>query len=379
MRILFVSWRDLAHPKAGGSEVVVDVLANGLRQRGHEVSLLCGGPTGSRAYPVIENGGTYSQYLFAPLRYARRFRDVDVVVDIINGMPFFSPLWRRRPRLASVTHVHTDQWARYFPAPIAAAARVVERLGLRLVYRNTRFITISASSKADLAGLGINPEQIQLMMLGSAVAATSGSTERSAEPTFVALGRLAPNKRLDLLLDLWTRVAPHTGGRLVIAGDGPEAAHLAERISSEPALASVELAGKVSETRKAELLREAWLLVHTSEHEGWGLAILEAAHCSTPALGFNAPGVRDAVQDGVTGVLADGDDAFVKQWIALAHDHDLRARLGAAAATRAATFTWDRTVDHFLEAAQRAIDDHPSARTRAPRDMTASSSSARRS
>jgi glycosyltransferase involved in cell wall biosynthesis len=316
--------------------------------------------------------------LLAPLRYARHFRDVDVVVDVINGMPFFSPLWRRRPRLASVTHVHTEQWARYFPPPIAAAARLVERIGLRLAYRNTRFLTISPSSKADLAALGIEPERIQLMMLGSAVADTAVDLARSSEPMFLALGRLAPNKRLDLLLDLWTRVAPHTGGRLVIAGDGPEAAHLAERIAAEPALRNVELTGKVSEDRKAELLRQAWLLVHTSEHEGWGLAILEAALCGTPAIGFNASGVRDAVQDGVTGVLADSDDAFVTEWLALAADQERRAQFGAAAAKRAATFSWDRTVDHFLDAAQKAIDDCRPASAQARSDLIVTSNSAPR-
>lgn len=367
MKVLFVAWRDLAHPRAGGSEVVVDILATGLRQRGHEVTLMCGGPTGPRCYPVVANGGTYSQYLTAPLRYARGFRDADVVVDVVNGMPYFSPLWRRRPRLAFVTHVHTDQWARYFPRPVAAAASLVERRGLRLAYGDTRFLTISPSSQADLSALGIDPTRIHLVLLGSSVDAASDSAERSPVPIFVALGRLAPNKRLDLLLDHWKRVAPRTGGRLVIAGDGPERAHLAARIDAEPGLRDVVLEGRVSEARKAELLRQAWLLVHTAEHEGWGLAILEAARCGTPALAYNAPGVRDAVQDGTTGVLVAGDDAFVDQWIALSADGQWRARLGAAAAERAVTFTWDRTVDQFLEAAQAAIDDYRDSKAGATR------------
>jgi glycosyltransferase involved in cell wall biosynthesis len=358
MRFLFVAWRDMAHPKAGGSEVVIDMLARGLIQRGHEATLLCGGPTGPRLYPVVANAGTYTQYLMAPLRYARRFRGVDVVVDVVNGMPYFSPLWRRRPRLASVTHVHTSQWSRYFPPPIAAAARFVERHGLRLAYRNTRFITISESSRGDLSSLGLDRSHIYLMRLGSTVDGTGDSVERSPEPMFVALGRLAPNKRLDLLLDLWKRVSAQTGGRLVIAGDGPERARLAERIRSEPGLHNVVLEGRVSEARKAELLRQAWLIVHTAEHEGWGLVITEAALCRTPALAYNAPGVRDAVQDGVTGVLVGSDDAFADQWIALAGDAQRRERLGVSAAELAAVATWDRTVEDFLTAAEAAIDDY---------------------
>ena len=71
MRIVFVSWRDLAHPQAGGSEVVVDHLARGLAERGHDVVLLAGGPVTDHPYRVRATGGTYSQNLVAPLQYLR--------------------------------------------------------------------------------------------------------------------------------------------------------------------------------------------------------------------------------------------------------------------------------------------------------------------
>src|SRR5689334_1261648 len=142
MKIVFVTWRDTPHPRAGGAEVLIDRLARGLQDRGHEVAVLCGGPVGTHPYRAVANGGTYSQYLTAPLRYARHFRDADLVVDTINGMPFFSPLWRHKPRLALVTHVHTDQWKQYFPTPVATVARWVESRGMREVYRKTHVATI---------------------------------------------------------------------------------------------------------------------------------------------------------------------------------------------------------------------------------------------
>jgi glycosyltransferase involved in cell wall biosynthesis len=364
MRVLFVAWRDLAHPKAGGSEVVVDFLARGLQERGHEVTLLCGGPIAPRAYPVVDNGSTYGQYVMAPIRYLRGFRNADIVVDVVNGMPFFSPLWRRAPRLALVTHVHTDQWANYFPRPIAAIARTVEQRGLQVAYRNTRFVTISPSTADDLEKLGVDRARTQVMWLGAQLEEPSAPVVRSSEPMFVALGRLAPNKRLDLLLDLWARVSASTGGRLSIIGDGPEREHLAERIRTEPALSGVVLEGRVDEARKATLLSEAWLLVHTAEHEGWGLVIPEAGLCSTPSLAYDVPGVKDAVQNGVTGVLVNSDDAFVAEWIALAGDPDRRAALGEKAAERAAAFTWDRSLDEFLAAAEAAFNEHRGSRTR---------------
>jgi glycosyltransferase involved in cell wall biosynthesis len=356
VRLLFVTWRDTPHPRAGGSEVLVDTLARRLSERGHDVGLLAGGPVGEHPYRVVRNGGTYSQYLTAPLRYLRHFRDADLVVDTVNGMPFFSPIWRRGPRLALVTHVHTEQWERYFPKRVAAIARRVERGSMRRLYRHTHFVTISPSTAEELIALGVDPARVHVMWLGAHVDLDAVPREpcRAPEPMFVALGRLAPNKRLDLLLDMWARVHPKTGGRLVIVGDGPERARLERRVAEE-ALDNVVFEGRVSEERKAALLARAWLLVHTADREGWGLVVPEAGLCRTPALAFDAPGVRDAVEHGVTGVLAADPEAFVEEWVALAEDEARRERLGRAAAVRAAGLSWDRTVEEFLDAARAAM------------------------
>ena len=56
---MFIAWRDLANPRAGGSEVLVDRLAYGMLARGDRVTLLCGGPVGRARSRVVRNGGTY--------------------------------------------------------------------------------------------------------------------------------------------------------------------------------------------------------------------------------------------------------------------------------------------------------------------------------
>src|SRR5260370_2617318 len=106
--ILFIAWRDLANRLAGGSEVLVDQLASGLLARGHRVTLLCGGTVAERPYRVRRNGGTYSQFLRAPLAYLRNFRDVDLILEACNGMPFLVPPWSRRPVICLVNHVPTQ-------------------------------------------------------------------------------------------------------------------------------------------------------------------------------------------------------------------------------------------------------------------------------
>jgi glycosyltransferase involved in cell wall biosynthesis len=347
VRIVFVAWRDLAHPLAGGSEIVVDRLATGMMDRGHEVALLSGGPVGLRPYPVIDIGGTYGQYLRAPLAH-RRFRDWDLLVDVSNGLPFFAPLWRRRPTLCLVHHVHTDQWALRFPSQIAAGLSAVERRVVPRIYRRNLFVAISDSTCAALAETGVDVADIRVVTTG--VELPTNLVPKSPAPLFLVLTRLVPHKRVDLILAAWERVRPLTGGTLVIAGDGPERQRL-EALAGR----DVEFRGRISDTDKASLLGRAWMLVHGAHHEGWGLVIMEAAAAGTPAIAMDAPGVREAIDSGLTGQLAATEDDLADSWVALTADGPRRARFGLAARQRAARFGWDRTVENFSEVALEAV------------------------
>jgi glycosyltransferase involved in cell wall biosynthesis len=360
-RIVFLSWRDLAHPQAGGSELLIDRLAAGCVERGHEVSLMCGSPTALRPYRVVPLGGTYGQYVRAPLAYARRFRGWDLVVDNANGIPFFSPLWRRGPVVCLVHHVHRDQWSLRFPRPVAAFGRALEERGMPLVYRHGLFICVSPSTASALESLGVPSERIRILPLGVDIP-PDRSEGRSPSPLFVALGRPVPHKRLDLLLRIWESVRDQIGGCLVIAGEGPERRRL-EGLAGK----GVEIRGKVSEAEKRHLLDHAWLLVHTALHEGWGIAICEAAASGTPALAFDVPGVRDVVRNRNTGVLVDSEREFAREWIALAGDPPRREQMGRAARRRAERRPWTATVDTFLSVLEETLRDGRKARGQSSR------------
>lgn len=349
LRAVFTAWRDLAHPSAGGSEVVVDRLITGLLERGHLATLVAGGPIGHRDYPVLPAGGTYGQYLRAPW-IARRFKHWDLLVDVANGIPFFSPLWWAGPRLCFVHHVHGQQWDQYFPRPIARGGRFVEGRVVPALYANAHFAAVSPSTERALQAVGVDADRIHVVHNGIDERLLRESPTRSPEPHFVALGRLAPNKGVDRLLDAWASVHPVVGGRLVVLGDGPSRDALEARRAP-----GVEIRGRVTEDEKIDLLGAAWLLIHGAHHEGWGLAIMEAAGLGTPALAYRTDGVRDSVVDGETGVLVDDEQGLVDAWVRLAGDGARRAELGAAARRRAVRYTWDRTVEEFLVAARATI------------------------
>ncbi len=340
MRIVFLSWRDLAHPHTGGSEFVIDRLAAGLTARHHEVTLLAGGPVGTRAYEVVDTGGRFSQYLRAPLAYVRRFRDADIVVDVENGIPFFAPLWRRRPVVCLVHHVHTEQWDLYFPWLAARTGSFLEHHVMPRLYRRCAFVAVSPSTAGELVRIGVDAERVHTITMGCDPVERQSTT--ATEPTFLYLGRLVPHKRVNLLLELWEQVRPHTGGRLVIAGDGPERSAL-ERSAGR----DVVFHGFVSEQQKRALLDQAWLLVHAALHEGWGTVIMEAAVHGVPTIGFDVVGVRDSVQHGRSGVLAETPLQFTEAWIRLASDPVARDRLATGALSWSREHTWDRAIEEF--------------------------------
>jgi glycosyltransferase involved in cell wall biosynthesis len=346
--VLFLAWRDLANRRAGGSEVLVDRLASGMLGRGHRVTLLCAGPVAERPYRVVRNGGTYSQFLRAPFAYRREFRDVDLVVEVCNGMPYLAPLWCGRPVICLVNHVHTDLWSMRYPAPVASLGRRVENKIMPWVHRKNLFLTVSGSTANALAGMGVGQDRIRQICNG--VEEPDPQLPRSPEPMFLALGRLCDYKRLDMLLRLWERVRHVTGGRLVIAGDGPERGRLEALAGPD-----VVFTGRVSEQEKHRLLCAAWLFVHPALIEGWGIVVAEAAIRGTPAVAFDVPGLRDSVVHGQTGMLVGTEGEFASAWASLALDQRRRDWLGEAARTRALQLHWSAAVAGFAAVADEAI------------------------
>lgn len=357
-RITVLAWRDLANPAAGGSELLVDRLASGLVGRGHEVTLLCGGsvPPDGRPYRVVSSGGTYDHFLRTPRAFGRSVGETDLLVEVCNGVPYLAPLWYRGPVLCLVNHVHTELWDQRLPGPVARVGRLLEHRALARTHRRSLMVAVSPSTAGAMEQIGVPADRIQLVPNG--VEAPEALLPEADEPLFTAVGRLVEYKRIDLLLRLWERVRPITGGRLVIVGDGPERARLEAQAGP-----GVVFTGRVDEAEKHRLLCESWLLLHPSSLEGWGLVVTEAAVRGTPAVGFDIPGLRDSVVHGTTGLLAQGESGFAAAWCALALSAERRAAMGAAARRRAEELTWEHSVDRFQAAAADAVAQHDAGRS----------------
>jgi glycosyltransferase involved in cell wall biosynthesis len=355
-RIDIVAWRDLDHPEAGGSEVHAARLAERWAEAGIDVQLTASAAPGATrhsrrdGYEVVRPAGRYLVFPAAPgsarAPGGRRARDAgDGVVEIWNGMPFFSPLWAwNRPRVAFVHHVHGAMWDQVLPGGLARAGKVIERRLAPPFYRSTAVVTLSESSRrAILAELGLASEQVTVVPPGVDADFCPGGRRDSA-PFVVAVGRLVPYKRFDLLIDMLARLRDrHPDLRAVIAGEGTERRLLEEKIGALGATSWLQLAGRVSDAELVDLYRRAWAVCSTSAFEGWGMTITEAAACGTPAVATPIDGHVDALADGVSGILAEPGAAMEDALDAVLSNQVLRRRLSRGALARAGDLNWDQT------------------------------------
>jgi glycosyltransferase involved in cell wall biosynthesis len=366
--VRIVAWRDLADPEAGGSELHADRVATQWAAAGLAVELRTSMVAGEArevvrgGYRVVRWGGRY-QVFPQVASEAYRFRALrpDAVVDVWNGMPFFSPLWFHGPRLAILHHVHAEMWGMTLKPAYAAVGDAIERHLAPLAYRTTPVATLSASSREEIIErLGLPARRVHVVEPGVDPRYTPGG-RRSTEPLVVAVGRLVPVKRYDLLFRaLLEAKASVPMLRCVVVGEGYERPRLEELLAELGAEGWIELRGRVDDRALLALYRSAWVVASSSLREGWGMTLTEAAACGTPAVATDIAGHRDAVVDGETGVLVRDAELGAALAKVLADD-ELRARLGRAARKRAEQLTWPRTAAALFSLLE-AGDEHRSRR-----------------
>lgn len=379
LRIVFLNWRDTSNPEGGGSEVYVETIAEGLARRGHTVTIGCaehvrGDPVEVRAGVTLRRQGTkWSVYARAARSLlAGDFGEVDVVIDVQNGIPFGTPLTSRAPVVVLVHHVHREQWpVIYGPVRSRIGWWIESRVAPR-IYRSASYVAVSERTRSELAGLGIHPERIEVIHNGTIIP-PAASTPTSPTPLVLVLGRLVPHKRVEHAVDEVARLRSRLPGiRLAVVGDGwwrPELDAYVERLGVSDI---VDFHGHVDEESKDRLLRQAWVLALPSLKEGWGLVVMEAAARGTPAVAYaDAGGVAESIVDGRTGLLAADRAGFADNLETLLTDADLRARLGGQARHYAESFDWENSIEAFESHLMRRVSSARGSGTATAREPAA--------
>jgi glycosyltransferase involved in cell wall biosynthesis len=351
LHILVLTDRDWTHPQGGGTGTNLLGQVTRWRAWGHRVSVIACGYPGAKpreelgGVQVQRVGGRSTVFPRAILRQWRRaVPDADVVLEVINGVTFLTPLWLRTPRVALIHHIHRHHYVEEMGRRGKLAAWALETAPLRLLYGGVRFLTVSNASARSIADLGVPRERIHVAHNG-VEAGVFGAGQRAPAPTLLYLGRLKAYKHVERLLDVLEGVP---GARLDIAGDGDQRPLIEAEVQRRGLQERVTLHGHVDEETKAALLRRAWVNLSASTAEGWCLTIMEAAASGTPSVALAVGGIPEAIEHDRTGLLAADLDELTLQTRRLVEDAALRERFGGAALTRARDFTWDRTAAQTL-------------------------------
>lgn len=345
----------------------IHAVASGLARRGHTVRMLvsrfpnCAGEAKIDGVPVRRVGSWWNAN-FAIARAAAaelRSNTYDIVLEDVNKIPFFMPLWTRTPVAVLVPHLFGATIFRETNPLFGAYVWAMER-PIPSVYRNAWFLPMSDSTRADLIRRGVPAARAVVVHSGFDFARydLASPPPRRTTPTLVHLGRLMRYKSVDVAVRTLARVrAVMPQARLAIAGDGPEAPHL-RRLAQRLGVAdAVDFLGYLSHSDKVRLLWESHVLLNPSPKEGWGLTVIEANACGVPVVASRRPGLVDSVRDGETGTLVPYGDAaaFATAALAFLQDPARREVYGQRARAWAQRFTWEEAALQTERVLQQAL------------------------
>ena len=351
MKCLIFNWRCWKNPNAGGAEKYLYEISRRFVRKGHQVTWFVsnfdkGLPHESvDGIEILRAGGKFSVYLYAFWHYllALRKGPFDVVIDDVNGVPFFVPLYVWGPRKFAVIH-HLVGW-KIFSKELKMHQAILAWFAeacITVIYSQTPVVTVSNSSKIELEHRFI--KNVNIIQNGIDISIKDyGSVRKAKNATIIYLGRWKKYKRTDLLLESFKIVKREIpNAELWLAGNE-------EKVNRIGFNGIVDF-GKVSEDKKVELLSKAWVYVTPSNKEGWGITVIEANACGTCCIAYDVPGLRDSIVDGKTGILVkeDGDiERLAHAIIDILKDEKLRGYFEKNCLDWARLFSWDNSADKF--------------------------------
>ena len=311
MNIALVSspWYPVPPHGYGGIELVVGLLAAGLRKRGHRVHLF--GAEGSDEGTIVcapkewredlgrpqmsQREAAYSGRVYQTLQgLAETLGPIDIIHEHSGMVGLLAAQYQRHAPVLHTVHGPLDESER------TAYNSVVDSAGLIAISQNQR----DSAPELKWVGMVHNAVEVDSLKLGTA---------NSEDPYLLVLARICPEKGQHLAVE----VAKRVGMKLVLAGkveNTPESIDYFRRMVSphidrNRVVHLVNVAGD----EKAELLSHATaMLAPITWPEPFGLSMVEAMASGTPAIAMNLGAVRELIEDGLTGYVVEDVDGMVE-------------------------------------------------------------------
>ncbi len=359
MKILILNWRDIRNSSSGGAEILTQEIAKYWIKKGCEVTQFSSRFPNSLPEEIVDGvriiraGYPDLRKLFKSVHvlafwyYQRKFKGkFDIVIDEFHGVPFFTPWYVKEKKIVLICEVAGGLWINIFGFFFGTIGKIIEKLCLKSIYKNIHFIAISDSVKQDLIQNGVRKENISVIKMGIRIPAISRKLNKEKDPTLIFLGRISISKGIEDVLIAFKEVnATYSYAKLWLVGRGEESyvkyvTDLAKKLDIED---KVVFWGFISEEKKYNLLSRAWILIHPSKNEGWGINVIEANAVGTPCVGYNISGLKDSIQNGKTGLLTEHNTPhfLAKAVIRLIKDKELYRSISSNSIKWSKNFFWE--------------------------------------
>ena len=356
-------------PDVGGIEVYVTQLVKALAAGGERVTVFADATRGAQALDATLDGVTVRR--FGGPRPLRRLRKAFAAHRWLATTPckgIFCDSWKSidlqpRPRVPVVVLAHGNE---YLPRGWRWRRRVARAMRKTdVVIANSRYTAglVQPYARDETIVQVLHPPVAPLPDAEPAALARVAELMDRKRPLLVGVGRLEPRKGFDKVIAALPALAQQFPGvMLAIGGDGPDRARL-QALAQEKGVADwVRLLGRVDDAMRAALLSSADLFVMPTRRvgrsvEGYGIVYVEAAWYGLPSVAGAEGGGAEAVVDGETGCVVDGDDetAVLRGIERLLSDDTLRKRMGETAQRRVRRQgTWAARIDDYLAALNAA-------------------------
>jgi glycosyltransferase involved in cell wall biosynthesis len=350
MTILVVNWQDWQNPFAGGAEVYLYEIFSRLIKKGYKIILLVSRARGQRRYEIIDGfeiyrlGKRMNFNFFVPsaLRALLRHRKIDIIIDDLNKIPFYSPLFTRKTVLPMLMHLFRKAIYRetnFFFASYVFFSETV----IRFFYPHSKFIAISNSTAEDLKKIGV---ENKIYVVQSGIPTIPEHDIGGRQKDLIAyVGRVKKYKSINHFVKAVAVIKRKRSIEAVVVGDGDaknKLINLAKNLNIH-----ITFTGFVSEEEKYRIYSSARVIIQPSIKEGWGLTAIEAQSCGTPVVCADSPGLREVVLHNKTGFLYPYGNIEVlsARVIELLDDDKKWHKFSHAANTWAKRFSWDNAAE----------------------------------
>ncbi|QWD60441.1 glycosyltransferase family 4 protein [Polynucleobacter sp. MWH-UH35A] len=357
-----MTWKDMGHPQAGGAELVNEELAKRLILEGHQVKFLVGGWHNCKeeeerdGYQIVRLGSRYTVYLKAFFYFQRNLKDwPDLVIDECNTIPFFAKFYVSCKTVFMIQQLARQVWFYQLPFPFSLIGYFLEPFYLRL-FRDQKTFTFAESTKQDLLELGFKEDLIRIISETFTINPVEKIEEiqKPDNPTILFFSALREMKRPDHVIKAFEHAKPRLKNlKLIVGGDGfgRYAARVKRMIANSPYSDDIQFLGSIRDEKlKCKIMQSAHYICCTSVREGWGIIVSEAGSQGTPAIVYDIHGLRDAVENGLAGIIVkkNSPESMAESIISAFQDHQQYGNIQFKAHKLACSVNISRTYDIFF-------------------------------